>query len=96
MGMYLPIFNWIMDCVESISFAVLINNSPSRSFLDSRGLRKVSPLFPFFFLTIVDALSKLIHDARLKGELMGVKVSDQESITHLLFVDDVLCDQGTP
>jgi hypothetical protein len=33
---------------------------------------------------------KLIEDTRIKGDLSGIKVVGQESISHLLFVDDVL------
>jgi hypothetical protein len=56
MGMHLSTVNWIMGCVESVSFIVLINNSPSRFFQASRGLDKGVPLSPFLFLIVVNAL----------------------------------------
>jgi hypothetical protein len=39
----------------------------------------------------MEALSKLIENARSNGDLKGVKVVGQESVSHLLFFDDVLC-----
>ena len=39
MGMNLQMINWIMGCIQSDTFAVLINGSPSRFFKASRGLR---------------------------------------------------------
>jgi hypothetical protein len=69
---------------------VLINNAPSRFFRASRGLGQGFPLAPFLFLIVVEALRKLIEDARIKGDLYGV-VAGQEKNSHLLFVDDVTC-----
>jgi len=53
-------------------------------------MRQGCSLFPFLFLLAVEALSNLILEARRSREITGLKVSYQESISHLLFVDDVL------
>jgi hypothetical protein len=91
MGMSLKTINWIMGCIQSASFAILINGAPSNFFKASRGLRQGCPLSPFLFLIIAEALSLLIKEARSKGLLRGIAVSESESITHLLFVDDIFC-----
>ena len=65
LGMNMELVEWIMGCIQSTSFAVLINGSPSEFFMPSRGIRQGFPLFPFIFLLVADALSKLIvksHD----------------------------------
>jgi mannosylglycoprotein endo-beta-mannosidase len=62
LGMSLRTLNWIMGCLQSESFAVLINESPSIFFKTSRGLRQGFPLSPFIFLLIVEALSKMIKE----------------------------------
>jgi hypothetical protein len=91
MGMDLLVVNWIMGCVQSTSFAILINVAPSRFFRTSKGLRKGYPLAPFLVLIFLEVLIKLIEDKRLKGYLSGVKVAGQESICHILFIDEILC-----
>jgi hypothetical protein len=48
LGLNLNSVNWIMGCLQSVSFVVLINGSPSRFFKASRGLRQGCPLSPFF------------------------------------------------
>jgi hypothetical protein len=48
------------------------------------------PPFPFLFLIVVESLSRLIHEARRKGLISGLKVSISKVVTHLLFVDDVM------
>jgi hypothetical protein len=91
MGMNLSTMNWIMGCFQNASFAVLINGSPSYFFKASRGLRHGCPLSPFLFLVIVEALSRMMKEVISNDKLKGIKVSESETITHLLFVDDVLC-----
>jgi len=89
--MNLSIVNWIMGCIQSISFIVLISGYPSSFFRASRGLLQGCPMSPFPSLLMVEALRKLISNSRLRGELRGVKVSAQEFTSHLFFIDDVLC-----
>ena len=84
---------WIMGCIQSTSFAVLINGSPSGFFRPTRGIRQGCPLSPFIFSLVADALSRLILKARREGKITGVKVSRSEEVTHTLFVDDVLLSE---
>ena len=95
-GMDLEIVNWIKGCVQSASFAVLINGSPSNFFRSTRGLRQGCPLSPFIFLLIVDSLSRIIEQAKRKGSYKGIMVTNSEELSHILFVDDVvMMGEGT-
>ena len=71
-------------------FALLINGSPSHFFTASRGIRQGCPLSPLLFILVIEGLSLLIEDAHRHGLVNGIKISQQLSLTHLLFVDDVL------
>jgi hypothetical protein len=73
-----------------ISFVVFLNGSPLGFFTTSIGLRQGFPLSPFLFMLVAEGLSLLIKDARWRGVLKGVKVSNSMNIMHLLFFDDVL------
>jgi hypothetical protein len=90
MGMNLEMVNWIMGCIESASFIVLINGSPSQSFCSLRGLRQGCPLSLFLFLIVVEGLSKLIQNAKRSGILKGIKIYESEILSHILFIDDVM------
>ena len=79
-----------MGCLQSTSFIVLINGSPSNFFHSSRGLRKGCPLSPFIFVLVAEELSKPIHNAKENEMIKGIKVSSTEEFTHTLFVDDFL------
>ena len=86
----LAIVNWIMGCVQSTSFAVLINGSPSNFFRASRGLREGCPLSPFLFLIIADSRSRIIHHAKREGSFKGIRINNTIELSHILFVDDVV------
>ena len=42
MGFDQTFINWVMECVTTASYSVLVNGSPSRVFHGSRGLRQAS------------------------------------------------------
>lgn len=85
-----PFINWIMCCIISATFSVLINGSTSHFFHAERGLRQGCPLSPLLFLIVMEALSKLLTATKREGLLHGLHLNALCHLTHLLFVDDVL------
>ncbi|XP_021834215.1 uncharacterized protein LOC110774005 [Prunus avium] len=83
--------NMVMRCVTSVSFSVVINGKPGRSFVPSRGLRQGDPLSPYLFILISEVLSRNVEDAVRRGCLHGVRLCRSgPTISHLLFADDSL------
>jgi hypothetical protein len=89
-GFGLQTTNWIMSCVSTSTFAVLLNGETTHFFKSGRGLRQGCPLSPFLFILVMEGLSLLLKKGQSEGKLMGVKVSRIVRILHLLFVDDIL------
>ena len=88
--------SWILGCVESANFVVLINGTPSAFFPMSRDIRHGCPLSPLLFILVIEGLSLLISQAHSAGDIYGIKLAPQLYLTHLLFVDDaILFDAGT-
>lgn len=81
---------WIMACISSPTYSLLINGSASPFFHAERGLRQGCPLSPLLFLIVMECLRRLIYHEKQNGILSGLKITDQCFLTHLLFVDDVL------
>ena len=59
-------------------------------FHSSKGLHQGCPLSPLLFLIVADSLGILLKNSRSNELLKGLKKSDLEIITHLIFVDDVI------
>jgi hypothetical protein len=86
--------NWIMSCVVSTSYSVLINGEATYFFKSGRGLRQGCPLSPLLFILVMESLSLLLKDSQREGKLSGIQVSKSIKILHILFVDDVIIMTG--
>eukprot|EP00253_Pinus_taeda_P033231 PITA_33231 len=78
------------------SFSILLNGSPSRTFMPSRGLKQGDPLSPFLFVLMVKGLGRAIKRENAEGRIQGIKITlDGDASTHQQFVDDTML-QGIP
>jgi len=90
LGFSIGFIKWIMCYITNVSFSVLVNGAASPFFGSKRGLRQGCPLSPLLFLLVMEDLSRLIKDMHHIGRLSGIKLTEDCTITHLLFMDDVL------
>lgn len=87
---------WILQCISTLSFSMLINGGPFGFFRPQLGLRQGDPLSPFLFILCSEALSRLLFNAEGKRDLHGVKIARNcHSLSHLMFVDDLLIFRRT-
>ena len=81
--------DWIMSCVTSTSFFVLMNGIPLESFSASRGLRQGDPIFPYLFIILAKGFGHFLKFCVHQGLIHGWKLSDGlPPLSHLQFVDD--------
>jgi len=89
-GVPYGVIKWIMACVTTTNYVVLVNGSPTRFFKAGRGLRQGCPLSPLLFLLLIEGLSKMISGCKERGTFQGINITKSLAITHLLFVDDIV------
>ena len=90
LGFEVDFIRWTMSCITSVSFAILINGAATSFFHAQRGLRQGCPLSPLLFLLVAEGLSRYLKDAVSRGGFGGIRLRGGLTITHLLFVDDIL------
>jgi hypothetical protein len=91
MGFPTAMIQTIMKCVSTVSFSILINGQPSKTFFPQRGLRQGDPLSPYLFIICADVLSGLMSQAQSNHLIHGVKIAPgAPEISHLFFADDSL------
>lgn len=89
LGFHIDFIIWIMSCITTVSFAILINGDASHFFHAEWGLKQGCPLSPLLFLLVVEGLSRFLKKANTDGEFRGIQISPGLAITHLLSVDDI-------
>jgi hypothetical protein len=89
-GAGIQMTNWIMSCITSAYFSVLINGEATIFFKSGRGVRKGCPLSPLLFILVMEGLSLLLKNSLERGLVTSIKVTRMTKILHLLFVDEVI------
>ena len=74
MGFVLKWREWIMACIFTVHYLVLVNGSSAGFFGSSCGLRQGDPLSPLLFLLIMEVLSRILKKTEDSGLLRGFHV----------------------
>ncbi|KAG7547788.1 Ribonuclease H domain [Arabidopsis suecica] len=91
MGFHPKWTHWIMQCISTVSYSFLINDSVQGCVTPTRGIRQRDPLSPYLFILCSEVLSGLCRKVQEDGTLPGIRVSlGSPRVNHLLFADDTM------
>lgn len=89
MGFAERLINLVMNCVNKVSYKILVGGKEIGPIIPGRGLRQGDPLSPYLFIICAEGFSSLIRDFERSGMIQGCKISrGAPLITHMLFADD--------
>lgn len=64
--------SWIMGCVTSVSYSVLINGQPFGHITPERGIKQGDPISTFLFVLCIEALIHILHQVESKRKISGI------------------------
>lgn len=83
--------NWIMTCISTVSFEVLVNGGKSEQYKLGRGLRQGDPLFLYLFIIGQEVLLRMLERDMARKKISGVKASlGGPAIFHVMYADDIV------
>ena len=74
MGFSTNWIHWVMQCVSTVSYHILINASPSKTIVPSRGLRQGDPLSPYLFILCANVLSCALIRSEQNNNIKGIRI----------------------
>ena len=82
---------WILECVSTVSFELLINGGKIGQFRPKRGLRQGDLLSPYLFILCQEVFSRILEKEFMEKNISGVKASiGSTPITHVMYADDIV------
>ncbi|XP_062081054.1 uncharacterized protein LOC133785852 [Humulus lupulus] len=90
-GFHTTFVGWIIKCVTTSSFSLMLNGSPFASLLSTRGLRQGDPLLPALFIIATNILSRMLVRAKSDKNIIGIWVAHNAPIiSHLFFMNYII------
>jgi hypothetical protein len=78
--------HWMMLCVSSVNYSVLVNFEKIGPIYPSRGLRQGGPLSPYLFILVAKGVTTFVRHSVARGDIHGVKICrGAHSVYHLFF-----------
>lgn len=68
---------WVIECVTTVKYVLLVNGSPSQTFQPIRSIRQGDPIAPYLFLLCANILLIALTQAENSKQIKGVSIGRQ-------------------
>jgi len=82
--------SWIREGIDSPTFSIMMNGSPTGFFLSNRGIRQGDCLSPYIFVMVMEFFSIHMEVALACGDIKPVRRRGSQVVSHLLYANDML------
>lgn len=90
-GFHPKVTNWIMQCVSTVSYSIILNGLAQGKNFPKRGIRQGDPISLYLFILCSEVLSGLCRKAQNNGSVVGLRVAKRSpQINNLLFAEDTM------
>ncbi|KAG5565563.1 hypothetical protein RHGRI_001466 [Rhododendron griersonianum] len=91
MGFHPKWIQWVIQCISTVNFSVVVNGEARVQINPGRGLWQGDPLSPYLFVLVKDLLSKMISTTQGGNNLAGIQFYRHcPKQSHIFFADDAL------
>lgn len=82
--------SWIMECVTTASFSLVLNGEALPSFEGMRGLRQGDPISPLLFVLVMDYFSRIMKRVATDPAFRFHPGCKSLCLNNLMFADNIL------
>ena len=76
--------------MDSLTFSIMVNDSPSGYFSSNRGIRQGDYLSPGIFVIVMEFISFYMDLYLASGAIKPIRREGHQVVSRLLFADDML------
>ncbi|XP_075100659.1 secreted RxLR effector protein 78-like [Nicotiana tabacum] len=90
LGFPFKFVQWIMACVTTMSYSLVLNGGLTKPFKGKRGTKQGDPMSPYLFVIAMEYLGRELRQLHKNGDFNFHPRCRNLNTTHICFADDLL------